>query len=100
MVETVVDGRVELEVLVKSRNLLNLGLLHIPASNLEVLLKTVLVVGLGDDSNTTLSGPSEEDLCGSLVVLLGETSDYLVLKEERGVLGDLHAGLNEGRGTE
>jgi len=100
VVETVVDGRVELEVLVKSRDLLNLGLLHIPASDLEVLLETVLVVGLGDDSNSTLSGPSEEDLCRGLVVLLGEASDHLVLKEERGVLGDLHASLDEGRRTE
>lgn len=50
VVETVVDGRVELQVLVKTGDFLNLGLLQVPASDLEILLQTTLVVGLGDDS--------------------------------------------------
>jgi len=46
-----------------------------------------------------LGGPSQEDLRGGLVVLLGDLHDRGVVEEERGVLGRLELQLQEGLGS-
>jgi len=99
-VEAVVDGVVEAETSVETADGLNLILSKIEAADVEVLGKTVLVVGLGDNGNTTLSGPSEQDLASRLVVLFGNLLDSLVVEEERGVVCSLHLQLDKGSGTE
>jgi hypothetical protein len=97
---TYVCGGVELEVLVKVRDLLDLLLLQVEAGDVQVLLQTVLRVALGDDSETTLSGPSEQYLGGGLAVGFRDLGDDGVVEEERGVGGELHVALNERLGTE
>lgn len=92
----VVCGVIESEVSVKSADRLQLLLCKVELSNVQVLLQTLLVVALGDDSNSSLGAPSQEDLSRGLVVLLSESSDGGVLEEDRGVLGLLPVELNEG----
>lgn len=96
MVGTYVCGVIESEVSVKSADRLQLLLCKVELSNVQVLLQTLLVVALGDDSNSSLGAPSQEDLSRGLVVLLSESSDGGVLEEDRGVLGLLPVELNEG----
>lgn len=100
VVKTVVDRSVEALVEVKARDLVNLGLAEVEVGDLQVLLETALVVGLGNDSNSALSGPSEENLGCGLSVLVGNLLDQVVLEEERSVLGALHVKLVVRRGTE
>lgn len=99
-VEAVVDGVVEAETSVESADGLDLVLSKIEAADVKVLSKAVLVVGLGDDGDTTLSGPSQQDLTSRLVVLVGNLLDDLVVEEKRGVVCSLHLQLNKGSGTE
>lgn len=99
-VEAVVDGVVEAETSVKAADGLNLVLSKIEAADVEVLGETVLVVGLGDNGNTTLGGPSEQDLASRLVVLVGDLLDNLVVEEKRGVVCSLHLQLDKGSRAE
>jgi hypothetical protein len=99
-VEAVVDGVVEAETSVEGTDGLNLVLGKVEAADIKVLGKTVLVVGLGNNGNTTLGGPSEQDLAGRLAVLVGNLLDSLVVEEERGVVCSLHLQLNKGSRAE
>lgn len=99
-VEAVVDRVVEAEASVESADGLDLILSKVEAADVKVLSKTVLVVGLGDNGNTTLSSPSQQDLTSRLVVLVGNLLDDLVVEEKRGVVCSLHLQFDEGSGTE
>lgn len=77
---------VEPQVLVKTADGLELRVFKIEAAHIQVLRKSALVVGLGNNGNTALSSPSEQNLCGSLAVLLGNALDSLVVEKKRHVL--------------
>ena len=98
--ETYVGGSVELEVLVKARDLLDLRVLEVEAGHVQVLLEATLGVALGDDRQATLCGPSQQNLCGCLAVCLRDLLDDRVVEEERSVGRDLHVALDERLGTE
>lgn len=86
---------VEAEAAVESGDGSDLLLGHVEVVDLEVGLETLLVVGLWNDSESTLSRPSEENLSWGLVVLLGDGGDGLVLEENWGVLSVLPSKLDE-----
>ena len=94
-VEAIVDRVVEAEASVKTADGLNLILLEVEATDIKVLSETILVVGLGNDGNAALGGPSQEDLTRGLVVLVGNLLDSLVVKEKRGIVCSLHLQLDE-----
>lgn len=96
----VVAGVVEPQVLVDGRDALNLVVGQVEAVDLEVLLETVLAVGLGNDGNAALGGPAEQNLGGGHAVLGGDALDDIVVEEKRGVLSTLHLQLQEALGTE
>ena len=100
MEHTYVGRVVESQALVKCADLLNLILLEVEAAHVEVLCKTRLVVALGDDSNAALGRPTEQNLCGSLAVGVGNALDDVVVEEHRGVLCLLHVELDEGKRAE
>jgi hypothetical protein len=95
LVSTYVGWGIELQVLVEVRDLSNLRLAHVKASDVQVLLQTVLRVALGDNGQTALCRPPQQDLCGCLAVLLGDLLDDGVIEQERSIRGDLHVALNE-----
>jgi hypothetical protein len=97
---TYVGRSVELEVLVQLRDLLDLIVLQVEASDIQVLRQAVRRVRLRNDGDTTLCAPPEQNLCGSLAVCLGDLLDDRVVEEQRGVSGDLHVALDEGLRTE
>lgn len=98
--KTYVGRSVELEVLVQTRNLLNLTVLEIKAGNIQVLRQAVWRVGLGDNAETALGGPAEKNLGGSLAVSLCNLLDDGVVEKKRGVGSDLHVALEEALGAE
>ena len=98
--KTYVGGLVELEVEVHLGDALHVLLVDVPVDTVEVLLHVLGGGALGDDSKTLLSGPSEKNLGGGLVVLAAEAGEDLVLHERRGRLGDVHVELNEAGRTE
>ena len=85
---------------VQPTDLLQLALVEIKRTDVEVLRKTVLVVALGDDCDISLRSPPEQDLRGSLAVLGSDALDNVVVKEERCVLCPLHVQLDEALGSE
>lgn len=98
--KTHIDGVVESQALIKSTDGLDLTLVEIKASDVQVLRETALVIALGNNSNSALSSPAEEHLSGSLPVLLGNTLDCGMVEEEGGILGTLHVKLDEAQGSE
>lgn len=92
---TYVGGLVELEVQVHLGNASIVLLVNVKGSAVEVLLHNGRARGLGDDSETLLGGPSEEDLGRGLVVLLGEALEEIMLHEGRDGLGAVHVELDE-----
>jgi len=99
-VKTYVGRLVELEVEVHLGDALHVLLVDVPVDTVEVLLHVLGGGALGDDSKTLLSGPSEKNLGGGLVVLAAEAGEDLVLHERRGRLGDVHVELDEAGRTE
>lgn len=90
------DSRVvESDTAVKRRNGVKLGLSQIEISRVEVLGQALDVVGLRDDSNLALGGPSQNDLSRSATVGLGNGGNGLMLKQNWGILGELGAHLKE-----
>lgn len=74
-------GVVHAVVDVKSADGLHVSITELERGDVEVAEETVLVVGLGDDSETLLDSPAEENLCGGLAVGLGNRTDGVVLEE-------------------
>jgi hypothetical protein len=64
-------------------------LLQIEIQNLEVLLQATGIVGLGDDSNTSLSGPAKKDLRRCLASSSGGLLDRSNIPEQWYVAGSL-----------
>lgn len=93
--DTYVRRAVEAQILVHSTNRVNLLLAQIKAAAVKILSQTSRVIALGDDSHTTLGGPSEQDLRGSLGMLVRNALDRLVLEEQRGIVCLLHVQLQE-----
>lgn len=91
----VINGVVEPEVAVQARDGLNLILSKVEVRDLQVLQQPALGVGLGDDGQSALGGPAQENLCGGALVLLGDGSDGGVLEENGGVVGLLPVELDE-----
>lgn len=97
---TYVKRIVEPHSQIQAVNSLNFGLLQIPSGNIQILGETSRVVTLGDNGNVSLRGPSEQDLCCGLAVLLGGGFDNVVLEQGRCVVGDVHVQFLETQGTE
>lgn len=97
---TYVSGVVEAEVTVETSDLAELGLGEVEVSALKVLEETLGVIGFGDDSETALSRPSEEDLGGGAIVSRRDLGNEGVFEEGRGILSLVPVELDEGRGTE
>lgn len=97
---THVSGLVELEVQVHLGNAVQLVLVEIEATAVEVLSHDGRAGGLGDDGDAALGSPAEQDLSGGLVVLGSHGLDGLVLHEWRGILSTVHVELDEAGGTE
>lgn len=88
------------KVLVESRDLLDLILGEVKVDVLEVLLGALRVVGLGDDGDSPLSRPAEENLSGRLGVGVGDGLDGGVLEEGGGVESTGVLDLEEGLRSE
>jgi len=91
----VISGVVESEVAIQTSDRIQLALLHVKSSNLQVLLETLLVVTLGNDGQSSLSSPSQKHLGRSLAVLLSNDSNNRVFEKNRGVLSLLELKLKE-----
>jgi hypothetical protein len=92
---TYIGRVVEPQSLVQAADLLDLILLQVEAAHVQVLRKTALVVALGDNGNTALSGPAQQDLRRALAVSVGDGLHDLVVKQHGGVLCLLHVELDE-----
>lgn len=100
-VEAVVGGIVEAEVSVELVDSLNILIIELEVEVGHVLGQVLGAITLGDDSNTALGRPAEEDLRSGHAVLLSNGVDGLVVEEKLNTLETVHTlDLLEALGTE
>lgn len=92
---TYVGGLVELQVEVHPGNAVHVLLVKVEGDAVKVLGHDLGARGLGDNSKTSLGRPSEQNLGSSLVVLLSETLEDLMLHQRGGRLSAVHVELDE-----
>jgi hypothetical protein len=80
-VESISAGVVEAQVQVKFSNLVHGILRQGPRSDIGVGDHTFFTGGLGDDSNTLLYGPAQQNLGRGLVMSLSNGADSIMLKK-------------------
>jgi hypothetical protein len=71
-------------------------LVELPAEQIDVLADVVGRRRAGEDDDVVLDGPPQNDLCGRLVVLLGQFLNRLVVEHLRP--GQRRRGLDDGVG--
>ena len=91
---------IESQALVQRADGLQLTLVQVETSDLQVLRQTGGVVALRDDSNPALGGPAEQHLSRGLAILLGEARNGVVLEQRRGIDSILHFQLKEAQRSE
>jgi len=99
-VGTHVGGLVEADVAVEARDGLDVLLGEVEVNRVEVDSHDLGASGLGDNSQAALGGPAEQDLRGSLAVLVGNGLDCGILEKGLELLGVLHVELAEAGGAE
>ena len=97
---THVSGIVEAHGNIEAVDGVDLLLGEVELDVVQVLSHEDGVSSLGDDDDTLLGRPPEEDLSRSPVVCLGDGVDSLVLEEQRALVRTLPVELTEGEGTE
>lgn len=78
---THVDWRVELQILVQCRDLINLLLLQVKAAHIQVRLQSSLGGALGDDRNAALRVPAQQHLGRCLAMRIRHLLDHGVFKQ-------------------
>ncbi len=91
-----ISGVIESQLSVQRRDGIQLLLIQIEICNLEILLQPLVIVALGNDGQSSLRCPSQQDLCWGTFVLLGDLGHDRVLEENGGVLRLLPFELDEG----
>ena len=81
------DGIIEPQTLVQTTDGLHIVLPQVPRRHIQVLSQPPGVVAFWDHRDIPLSCPPQQNLCGSLLVLLCELLDHGVLKQWRCVFG-------------
>lgn len=88
---------------IQSRNALKLILSQIKTQHIQVLRQSPRVVRLGNDRDSSLRSPAEEDLSRGLAVLVSQALDGLVVEEQvyaLGAVGEDALELDEALGAE
>ena len=90
---------IEPQMTIQARDGIQFRLIQIKARNLKILLQTLWIITLWNDSKSTLCRPSQQYLSWGLVVLFSEGGYDRMLEENRRVLCFLPFELDERLGS-